>query len=267
MATLGLGAPQAAPAPASGGTFAPQWWQGGGGGGGGNGWIGVPQATPWPSSQGGSLTDNPIPFTTPAAGGNLQSLTTAIYGKDAGWLDVPTAIYTQDQQLAQQQLTEYESGKLPPGEQLAIDTAFNTGTGTLTGQLAAEGLDPATSSQYSGGVATLAQQKSIATQQALDKLLQQYFQSQGMAMQASQMVMQYNEFQQQLAFEYFQLSVQAEEFQQQLQQSEQQAKKGQMGQLAGSVGGLFGGGKGGAIVIMAKLWELLSPHFSNVVGI
>jgi hypothetical protein len=139
--------------------------------------------------------------------------------------------------LATQQLNLYESGQLPPGEQAAINQQATSSQGALSGQLAAEGIDPATSSQFAGGSANIAIEKSTATQQALQQVLQNYFQAQGLELQADQTLGQFNQFDQQLAFEYYQLQVQQQEFQQQ----EKDQQKAQMGSLLGSLGKLAGG--------------------------
>jgi hypothetical protein len=139
--------------------------------------------------------------------------------------------------LSEQQLKLYESGQLPPGEQAAINQQATSSQGALSGQLAAEGIDPATSSQFAGGSANIAIEKSTATQQALQQVLSNYFQAQGLELQASQVLGQFNQFDQQLAFEYYQLQVQQQEFQQQ----EKDQQKAQMGSLLGSIGKLAGG--------------------------
>lgn len=149
-----------------------------------------------------------------------------------------------------QQLSLYEQGKLPTGTQAAIDLAQKTSLGGLSGQLAAQGLDPATSTQFTQGAATIATEKSIQTQQALQQVLQNYFQAQGIALQADQLIGQFNEFDQELQLQYFQIAVQQKEF-------AQQQKKAAMGQAGGALGGLFSaGGGGGKAILMASMAAL-----------
>jgi hypothetical protein len=155
--------------------------------------------------------------------------------------------------FANQQLSLYEHGQLPPGEQAAIDLSARSGLGSLSGQLAQEGIDPASSSQFAGGAENIALQKSTATEQALQQVLQNYFTAQGMQMQATEILGQFNQFDQTLALQYAQLALQAQEFQQQ----EKQQQKAQMGQMAGSAGGLLGKMKMLLAANMAIVHELM----------
>jgi hypothetical protein len=139
--------------------------------------------------------------------------------------------------FANQQIGLYEAGQLPAGEQAAINEAATSSEGALSAQLAQEGIDPASSSQFAGGSANIAIAKSTATQQALQQVLQNAFQAQGITLQADQVANQLTEFEQQLSLEYLQTSIQQSEFQQSLQSQQ----KGQIGSLFGSLAKVGGG--------------------------
>jgi hypothetical protein len=200
----------------------------------------------------GSLGFSPAQF---GPGGPLASMVygpggpevwdaTAIGGAN-NWTNIESEIAALNNNLGNQFLAEYESGQIPIGQATAIQQSFTTGETALASQLAAEGLDVTTSSQFTGGVEKLAEQRSIAVQAALDQVLQQYFQAQGMSLQAAGLLQQYSEFEQNLVLEYAKLSAQIQEASNQ----SQQAGKGQMAGMAGQVGQMLGGLGGKAIAL------------------
>ena len=155
----------------------------------------------------------------------------------SGWEGLTGAIASEDYALGNQFLADYESGTLPAGTQAAISQAYTSGEAALTSQLSSEGINPVGSTQYLGGMESLQQQQSIATQNALNELLQNAFQSQGISLQANGMLEQFQEFEQELMFQYAELAVQEQEF----NEEQSQAGKGQAGSMAGSLGSMLGG--------------------------
>ena len=179
-----------------GGSFGP----GGGLGGGG----GQTTTVPPPGFSGGASVPAPAGTTQygPQPGANAMYGLMDTEGIGAGGVlgifqgEERFAII-RNEALAQQFINEYESGTLPSGVQAAIDQSYQSGLTSLTSNLAAAGFS-GPSSLESSGVAELQTQKSIATQAALEQILQQYFQSQGVALQASQQLQQFSEFEQSL---------------------------------------------------------------------
>jgi hypothetical protein len=161
------------------------------------------------------------------------------------------------ERLANQELALYERGELPVGEQEAINLAERSGLGALTGQLAAEGIDPTSSSQFFGGAMQIEQQKAIATENALQQLLQNYFQAQGMTIQADEVLASFTQFDRNLQLQYYQTALQFELGKEQIAAQQKSQQKGMIGQLAGGIGGLFGGGKSIFIATMSAIHELV----------
>ncbi len=211
-----------------------------------------------PQGLGGALNAN---FATPAAtaagtpGLGVGSGQTAL-GQQAlsfpGQAPQPTAaidfaqgsrnILNQNDQLATSLLQRWQSGQLPPGYQAAIDAAYAGGSAALTNQLAAEGLDPATSSQYSGGVAQLQEQKAIITQRALDTLLSQAFQAEGIELNAAQLLEKYATDEQQILLGFAQLYEKQKAFGQSYSLDVKKTIAGSIGELGKLFGSLATGG-------------------------
>jgi hypothetical protein len=216
------------------------------------------QVVPVPGIGGGNWP-TPIPGVVNESGTPGGATSDQLASSNLQFSSIDDALLTL-QGFSKKELNLYKKGQLAPGTQAAIDLAAQSGLGALTGQLASEGIDPATSSQYAGGAEQIALQKSIATQNALEKILQNYFTAQGMQMQAAEILGNFNQFDQTLALQYAQLAIEQEQVMiqaQEFQQQQKQQSKGMMGQLAGSVGGLLGGGKGGCIAVMAAIHELM----------
>lgn len=144
---------------------------------------------------------------------------------------------SRNEALATQQLTQYESGQLPTGTQQAIETAYQQGSNQLTQEYANMGRDPSADTSFGAGMQDLQQQKSVATQQALDQLLQQYYTTSQLELGISQTEGGLEVNQGELAIQQEQVAIQL--MQMQMQQEQQQA--GMMGSLMSGIGSLFGG--------------------------
>ena len=167
-------------------------------------------------------------------------------------------VIARNEALSEQFINEYESGTLPAGVQAAITQSYESGLASLSGNLYGAGISGSSSSLYSSGVAELQTQQSIATQAALEQVLGNYFQAQGVELQAAQQLQQWTEFEQQLQLEYMQTWLQYSEFEQQLSQQ----SKSQMGQQAGGLAQGLGGMKKGIIAAGPVIFETLHSLFS-----
>jgi hypothetical protein len=147
----------------------------------------------------------------------------------------------QQESLATQQLTQYESGQLPAGTQAAITKARTEGENTLTSEYSAMGRNPAADTSFGQGETNLQQEESIATQAALQQLLDNYMSTSALLLNTEATQGQLEVQQGQLAISQEQVAIQEQQLQMQKDQQDQQALGGAMSNLMSGVGSLFGG--------------------------
>ena len=130
----------------------------------------------------GTLTPSNAQPTPLGTGANFWAGLT----EPGAYAGMASQVAARSENLAQQQLTEYEKGQLQPGTQASIDRAYQTVQNALVNTFAGAGRDPSGDTTYAGGVADLANVKSIAEQNALEQLLQDYYTTTGQETQAAQ---------------------------------------------------------------------------------
>lgn len=147
----------------------------------------------------------------------------------------------RNESLATQQLMEYESGDLPTGTKAAIEQAFTEGENTLTSEYAAMGRNPAADTSFGEGMTNLQQEKSIATQAALQQLLDNYMNTSALELNIQATQGQLEVQQGQLAIAQEQIALQEQQMQMQKDAQDQSALGGAMQSLMSGLGSLFGG--------------------------